>query len=317
MILKKAIDEKNGALNLHFTKSARAGWKHLLTNLNIKAPYKVLLPAYIGYTEREGSGVFDPIRATNTPYDFYSINKELGFDIKDFEKRVAVGDIKLVLVIHYFGFCQTDMPEIKKICQKYQVQLVEDCAHAYNLFVEGCDLGRYGDFSFYALHKFFPVPSGGILSVNNQQSLTDLAIADKCSEQVLLQILKTNTAYLAEKRRANYKYLYKQLKNIAGITVLYELPDHIIPHNLPILIHDGLREALYFKLLERNIPTIALYYQMVDVISIDRYPKSYELAKSILNLPIHQDISKKDLDLLVRALTTCLNTLKSIEAINY
>ena len=133
MILKAAEDKKRFTTNLYFTSAARKAWKHLLEHVNAQSQGKVLLPAYIGYTDREGSGVFDPIEETNSLYKFYPVNEQLGFSLHEMETRLSIGDVRLLLVIHYFGFCQTDIVKVATLCKKYQVILVEDCAHAFQL----------------------------------------------------------------------------------------------------------------------------------------------------------------------------------------
>ena len=101
MILKEAQNIDNLSRKLFFTLSARVGWRHLLYFLNIKSPDKILIPAYIGYTDREGSGVMDPINQTNTPFEFYSLDKRLSCNFEEVSQKLALGNIKLILVIHY------------------------------------------------------------------------------------------------------------------------------------------------------------------------------------------------------------------------
>ncbi|MBC7490054.1 MAG: hypothetical protein H7240_08975 [Glaciimonas sp.] len=57
MITKSAENKNNFALNLIFTDSARTAWGHILAGVAAAKPPVVLMPAYIGFTEREGSGV--------------------------------------------------------------------------------------------------------------------------------------------------------------------------------------------------------------------------------------------------------------------
>ena len=84
----------------------------------------------------------------------------------------------------------------------------------------------------------------------------------------------------------------------------------IVPHNFPIIVKDGLREKLYFYLLGKNIPTIALYYQMVVSIKEEVYPLSHKISKNILNLPVHQDITFQDIDLIVERIEQGLGEIK-------
>jgi dTDP-4-amino-4,6-dideoxygalactose transaminase len=307
MILKSPIDKIAFTHNSLFTVSARSAWKHLLDFFRIESPKKILLPAYIGYTEREGSGVFDPVLQTKTPYEFYALNSDLTFNIDEIEKSFRSGNIRMFLVVHYFGFCKNDIEGLKKLCLKYDVILVEDCAHAYTYGNEYYHLGHYGDFSFYSLHKFFPVESGGILLINNANYIIpELTKHEKCNYEILIQVLSSNYQSIVKKRRDNYEYLHSLLNGISEIQTLYQLDKFTIPQSFPILIEGVSREKLYFNLMQKNIPTISLYYRLVKEIDKDKFPKSYEISNKILNLPIHQDTSISDINNLVQQIRIAL-----------
>ena len=304
MITKSPKNPKTYTRQLLFTNSARTGWRHLLRYLNIKIPNKILLPAYIGITQREGSGIIDPVEETNTPFIFYRLNKKLTIDITDFEYKIINNEIRLALIIHYFGFFQSNIKSIRKICDDNDVLLVEDCAHVFYNSDESYTLGTDGDFSFYSLHKYLAVNSGGILKINNSRfELPKIPDKEKCSSGVLEQLLITNFKQIAIKRRHNYCYLLEKLQNIEGIETMYpNIESLIIPHNFPIIVKKNRREELYFKLLEKGIPTIALYYRLIDAITKDKYPVSHYVSSSILNLPVHQEIEIDDLDILINEL---------------
>ena len=115
MITKSATDKLNCTLNLHFTCNARTAWGHIINTISDVRKPKVLLPSYIGYTEREGSGVFDPIKENSAKYDFYKVTNNLAIDIDHFEQILKSGEISIALIIHYFGFCANDMDRIKQL----------------------------------------------------------------------------------------------------------------------------------------------------------------------------------------------------------
>ena len=110
---------------------------------------------------------------------------------------------------------------------------------------------------------------------------------------------KSDLKLIKEKRRANYKKLLSLIINFNEIEVLYpELPEGIAPHNLPILINNKYREKLYFKLIAKGIPVIALYYKMIDPLRDLKFVNAKNLSDNILNLPVHQDIEEDDLELI-------------------
>lgn len=299
MILKSPQYKETLTDDLYFTSEARMAWAHLLQSLKLESLQTVLLPAYIGYTEREGSGVFDPIEWTGVGYEFYKVGSTLEADMDDFARLVGSGTVKVALVIHYFGFCQNDIAQMAEICKQHSVLLVEDCAHAFQLTLPQERLGNNGDFSFYSLHKYLATKSGGVLRNNNTSiELPPIPEEGRIAVSVLEQFIKTDKPAVAARRRANYKLYEDYLQDVSGIEIMYELRDHDVPHNFPLTVKNGLRERLYFYLIEKGIVTIALYYRLIDQIKEDSFPVSFQVSGSILNLPVHQDTTEDDVVLI-------------------
>jgi dTDP-4-amino-4,6-dideoxygalactose transaminase len=296
MITKSATDKLNCTLNLHFTCNARTAWGHIIKTIsNVRKP-KVLLPSYIGYTEREGSGVFDPVKENSAKYDFYKVTNNLAIDIDHFEQILKSGEISIALIIHYFGFCANDMDRIKQLCIRHNVILVEDCAHAFRLGLKNQKIGSYGDFSFYSLHKYLATISGGALKVNTDKfNIDPLVASKKASADVLEQYATTDLEKVANLRKQNFRSYEGLLCKSDEIEVMYKLGDDDIPNSFPILIKNGKREKLYFYLMNKGIPTVALYYRLISEISKEKYPQAFEISDEILNLPVHQDIIYDDI----------------------
>ena len=47
--------------------------------------------------------------------------------------------------------------------------------------------------------------------------------------------------------------------------------------------------------MDRNMPTTALYYRLIDQLKGSGYKRMQYISNNILNLPIHQDITEQDL----------------------
>ncbi len=295
MILKSPKSQENNTRKLLFASAARVAWQHLMEAIDVAPGFKVLLPGYIGFTEREGSGVFDPIEATGVAHSFYTIREDLSIDMADFERQLQAGDVRVALVIHYFGFCQNDIDAVAALCRQHEVLLVEDCAHAFQLGLPNQRLGTNGDFSFYSLHKYLATDTGGILQINRPDfAIAALPEASRIDPAVMEQCIKTDIIRVAEIRRSNYALYFDNLKDLPGLEIMFPLGPDDVPHNFAMKVKEGRREKLYFYLMEREIPTIALYYRMIDQISRDAFPESFRISDSILNLPVHQDISEAD-----------------------
>ena len=65
--------------------------------------------------------------------------------------------IKALIIVHVFGF-PAKINEIKKICRKYNIYLIEDAAEAVGSFYNKKHLGTFGDM--------------GILSFNGNKTIT-------------------------------------------------------------------------------------------------------------------------------------------------
>jgi dTDP-4-amino-4,6-dideoxygalactose transaminase len=312
MILKSAENTQSFRRNLVFTSAARVAFRHLLSSLQIEQPQVLLLPAYIGFTDREGSGVFDPVEQTRTSFEFYKVDDNLAFSFNDIEQRFKAGDVKAFLIIHYFGFCSVDIDKLAALCKAYDVLLIEDCAHAFQLASASELFGNKGDFAFYSLHKYLPTSSGGILRINNSNfKVDDIQPQDAAADDVMQQFLTSNLAAIAERRIENYKRYAELLTSTPGLEIMYQLKEGLVPQSFPVRIKNQQRERLYFQLIDRSMPTTALYYRLIDAITKDSFPVSHQISSEILNFPVHQDTSLDDINSLVGAVKSCLGARTS------
>ena len=169
MLVKEPQAINNSFSSKIFYKDARSGMRTVLNELKAKNNKGILLPDYIGVTDREGSGVFDPVEETGIAYNFYSLNTKLGAIKADLYSKLETKEYSALLIIHYFGFCQNDINEVAELCQKNDVILIEDCAHSMASKINGIELGTFGDFSIYSLHKYLPTKDGGYIRINNSE----------------------------------------------------------------------------------------------------------------------------------------------------
>lgn len=294
---------------LFFSESARVGFRHLLRNLKIPSDQFILLPSYIGLSVREGSGVLDPIEDCNICYDFYRVDSNLSANLDDLKKKLSSIKAFAVFVIHYFGFMQSDILMIKEICKENQILLIEDCAHCLPSCHDGSKLGMVGDFSLFSIHKFFPTKAGGILQVNNNAySFQDLPEEEKISRQDLETFTCSDLLAIAKQRVANYNALLKLLLPYEEkIEIPFsQIPDGIVPMNFPVLLKSHDRHEIYKKLIDEGVEAISLYYQLIEQIREDQYPLSHAVSNKILNLPIHQDVTKEDVQVIADKLLKVL-----------
>lgn len=289
-VTKKPVFDARYFRGIYFTNNGRSAFSSLLKTFSKNDI--ILLPSYIGYSPREGSGVFDPITHNNTKHIFYKLNSDLSIDKEDFLSKIDKA--KVVLVIHYFGFCQSGFDFILKECIERNKLLIEDCAHAYGSKYQDIPLGDFGNASFFSLHKFFPVDSGGMLKINTGFKVE---INEHFNMDLMKYIYNYNVPVIIQKRRDNFTYLLKHCKQTPFFK---RLPKGICPLNFPILIDN--REKTYYQLLSKGIETTSLYHTLISAIKKEEFPESHKLSEHILNLPIHENLSENQLQFMLDTL---------------
>ncbi len=78
--------------------------------------------------------------------------------------------IKVLIAVHLYGFpCKIN--EIKKICKKYNIILIEDAAEALGSFYKNKHLGTFGDAGVLSFNGNKPITcgSGGAILTNNKK----------------------------------------------------------------------------------------------------------------------------------------------------
>ncbi|MDN3707761.1 DegT/DnrJ/EryC1/StrS family aminotransferase [Myroides ceti] len=168
-----------------YTNSAREAWSTILDILKKENPqYKVLLPAYIGWSPNEGSGIFDSVKNSSLDFDFYNLDRNLKIDFNHFKNKIKDTKDCIVLLVHYFGFPDVQYQEIINWLDQNNILYIEDCAHSWLTDLIGGICGRNGRFAFYSLHKMLPVSGGGLwlimcqIKIINQKYFSPILIWD-------------------------------------------------------------------------------------------------------------------------------------------
>jgi dTDP-4-amino-4,6-dideoxygalactose transaminase len=85
---------------------------------------------------------------------------------------------KAILIVHYGGVA-CNINYIKELCDKYNLLLIEDCAHSIDSYYNKIPLGSFGDFSVFSFHETKNINSGegGLLVVNSEDLSSKAEIA--------------------------------------------------------------------------------------------------------------------------------------------
>ena len=86
-------------------------------------------------------------------------------------ERAITEKTKAVMPVHLFGQ-PTDIPAIKKICDRYQLQIIEDCAQSFGASIDGQktgSLGLAGGFSFFPSKNLGCFGDGGLVTTSSDE----------------------------------------------------------------------------------------------------------------------------------------------------
>lgn len=104
------------------------------------------------------------------------VTDDYTIDLNDLEAKAASSGARTLLLSHMRGHI-CDMERLEKICSKYHIQLIEDCAHTMGAGWAGRLTGTWGRAGCFSLQSYKHVNSGeGGLLVTNDEDLAARAI---------------------------------------------------------------------------------------------------------------------------------------------
>jgi perosamine synthetase len=153
-----------------FYIKARNGLWELIRALGVQGSEIVLVPAYNCGPE------VDAVLKAPATVRFYRVDSLARIDV-DHLRQAIEPRTRAVVVTHYFGFPQPELPEIVDLCRDRGLFLIEDCAPALYSTHLGRPLGTFGDAGIFSLWKTLPMPNGGAVLVNGPLHLDGGTVA--------------------------------------------------------------------------------------------------------------------------------------------
>lgn len=291
---------------------ARTGFEAFLRPVMEEEKGTVLLPAYVGWSPREGSGVFDPIEKLGLSYGFYRMDDSLRIELDHLETCLKSNLVRVLVLIHYFGFVDPAYEQAVSLARRYGAMILEDEAHAMLTDLVGGLSGRLGDACIFSLHKLLPLRSGGMLIVNNAE--TSLLTRVGCRSTLKSTLWEFDLKLISERRERNACLLSQLLQPLEEyVSPLWGKPQSgEVPQTYPVFIQTVSRDEVYFAMNKSGFGVVSLYHTMIDQIPEKEFPTSHRISRQILNLPVHQDIMPSDLEALVEQLARCVKSLPII-----
>lgn len=298
-IAKTAIDRDRFRSPSLFYRSAREGMADLFGQESTwrSAGRTVLLPAFIGWSPHEGSGVFDPVDKLGLTPRFYDLAPDLAHDPADIERACADGTVGVIVVIHYFGRVQPRLAETRAIAERHGCLLVEDLAHGWFTAMQGGPAGRTGDVLTYSLHKMFAMPEsvGGQMVYRDRAYLTGQV---ETAPELARELLDMDVVAIATARRTAFNRLTALLRDLPGHGRRFELMwpelrNDEVPQTLPVRILGPGRDDVYHAMNAEGIGMVSLYHTLIPQLA--SFTSMVDLSRHIINFPVHQDVDVADL----------------------
>lgn len=309
MIEKKPVKEDMHSRRIIPFARGREAFGWFLRQAGASRGDLILMPAYIGWSQREGSGVFDPIRGLGLDPVFYRMDQDLHIDLADFKAKLSRFQLRFALIIHYFGFVDDSYDELFSCLRNRGVISIEDSAHALltDLVESGC--GLWGDASIFSLHKILPVETGGMLAISCSSPAYRAINSRNMESGLSFNPWEYNLSEISRRRRRNYEYLINRLAEIdRWIKPLRpRLKSVEIPQSLPVTIQSVSRDDLYHKMNDMGFGVTSLYHTLITEVDKSVFAVEAALSRSIMNLPIHQDVTIEEIDKMLLALKASLD----------
>ncbi len=141
--------------------------------------------------------------------------------------RTMESNTKLLFVNHEFGYPYNKLKELKK----YNLPIIEDCAHSFFSEDKNRSIGTVGAFVIYSFPKMFPLQIGGLLVNNLDCEIPQSGLLTERETRYIKNVLShyiNDQDEIMLKRKANYSHLSKELMTL-GLIERFKLGDGIVP----------------------------------------------------------------------------------------
>lgn len=299
IIEKKAMKTDRYYNNVYYYQNARTALKDISLNLARAGRInKIVLPGYIGWSPKEGSGIFDAMsNIIKIPVLYYKMTQELSVDLVDLEKKID--ENSLVLLVNYFGFKDRKIKKVVEIIKQAGAVLVEDNAHGFFTYhtTEHID----SDFVVFSLHKMFPHENGGCMYIKNVNYDNLCYTGEKTPEFIPYHYDIYDISLLIKKNFCELENLLFDGVEKGFYSLLRTSQDlnDSVPQTYPILINNLDRFKIYQRMNDKGYGVISLYHTLVPPLKTAEHKEAQWVSERILNLPIHQDVQLEKLKKMV------------------
>lgn len=236
---------------------------------------------------------------------------------------------KAIIVVHLYGLC-AEMNGIIKLCKKYKLKLIEDCAQAHGAMYNGKKVGTFGDFgafSFYPTKNLGALGDGGAILTNSTRYAQKLKELRNYGSSV--KYYNNKIGYNSRLDEIQAAFLSVKLKHLNKINVHKQKLAKIYLDNLNNnqqhpFPNDKNRNHVYhiFNILHFKRDKLKAYLLKNNIHTEIHYPIPPHQQKALKHLfvgqkfPVSENIHKQTLSLPISYMHTPDDIYKVVETIN-
>ncbi|MBN2548088.1 MAG: DegT/DnrJ/EryC1/StrS family aminotransferase [Anaerolineales bacterium] len=274
---------------------------------------------------------------------------DLNISPADIEKQITPRT-KAIQVVHVGGYA-CNMPAILDIARRYNLVVIEDCAHAPGAYLNGQHLGTWGEagcFSFFS-NKNLSTGEGGMLVTNRDDVAEKVRLLrshgmtsltwdrhkghaytydvvglgfnyrmDEIRSALGLAQLKKLPAGNARRRLITERY-WQSLQDIPGVELPFcDSPAQSSYHIFPMLLPEGLGRISFIDNLRAAGVQTSIHYPPVHKFSYyqQRYPGlSLPVTEAVagreVTLPLYPGMTDEQVEIVIAAVRAALDKKRS------
>ncbi len=251
--------------------------------------------------------------------------KEDDYNIDPDKIEALITDKTVAIVpVHVYG-SPCEVEKIQAIADKYNLKVVYDAAHAFNVKYKGEDIGCFGDASMFSLHatKVFNSIEGGMIVSKTKEMLDEVisrsnfGISDALTvydgvnskmNEFSASMGLVNLRYLdknIEKRKKITEKYDELLESVEGIKLLKRRDDVVYNYAYyPVLIEkDGVDGGDLLNYLEKSDVYARRYFypaanEMPLFKGMGDTPIAYNASLNMVCLPIYADLTDQEVQMI-------------------
>lgn len=143
---------------------------------------------------------------------------------------------KVLIVVHYSGI-SCNMQEIEKLCQPYNISIIEDASHAIGGNYQGNKIGccQYSDMTIFSFHpvKIITSGEGGMITTNNKILADKLKLfgSHGITKDDSLMEADTIEPWYYEQQQLGFNYRMSDIHAALGLSQLNKLDEFVEKRN--------------------------------------------------------------------------------------